>query len=149
MPEFDSKNFDPPAPVAYVTLRHPATGATVSDVPMLIDTGADVTFLPRKVIEQLNIAPIENKVYEVEGFTGGTALVEVVRLKYRSSANVSRGNSWRPINQWGFSAGIFSTPCESFLTDSTGIGMKRNSICPITSPLQTNPSLLFFPRSPN
>ena len=81
MPKYDSKNFDPPAPVAYVTLRHPATGATVSNVPMLMDTGADVTFLPREAIRQLDIAPIENKIYEVEGFTSGTALVEVVQAE--------------------------------------------------------------------
>lgn len=81
MPEFDGKNFDPPAPVAYVTLRHPATGASISNVPMLIDTGADVTFLAREIIEELNIVPEENKAYEVEGFTGGIALAEVVQLE--------------------------------------------------------------------
>jgi len=43
MPDYDAENFEPPAPVAYVTLRNPATGALLSDVPMLIDTGADVT----------------------------------------------------------------------------------------------------------
>jgi predicted aspartyl protease len=81
MPEYDRENFDPSAPVAHVTLRHPATGATISDVPMLIDTGADITFLSRETIEELNIVPEENKAYEVEGFTGGIALAEVVRLE--------------------------------------------------------------------
>jgi predicted aspartyl protease len=81
MPEYEAKHFDPPAPVAYVTLRHLATGATLSDVPMLIDTGADVTFLPREAVEQLNITPVENKVYEVEGFDGGTTLAEVVQVE--------------------------------------------------------------------
>jgi len=37
MPEYDANSFDPPAPVAYATLRHPATGASLSDVPMLTD----------------------------------------------------------------------------------------------------------------
>lgn len=46
MPEYDAENFEPPAPVAYVTLRNPATGVLLSDVPMLIDTGADITLLP-------------------------------------------------------------------------------------------------------
>jgi hypothetical protein len=46
MPKYNTEHFDPPAPVAYVTLRNPATGALLSDVPMLIDTGADTTLLP-------------------------------------------------------------------------------------------------------
>ena len=46
MPEYDAENFEPPAPVAYVILRNPATGVLLSDVPMLIDTGADATLLP-------------------------------------------------------------------------------------------------------
>jgi len=46
MPKYDTENFDPPAPVAYVSIRDPETGASLSDVPMLIDTGADVTLLP-------------------------------------------------------------------------------------------------------
>jgi predicted aspartyl protease len=81
MPVYEAKQFDPPAPVAYVTLRHPATGASISDVPMLLDTGADVTLLPREIIEQLGVEPVKNKVYEVEGFDGGTKLAEVVQLE--------------------------------------------------------------------
>jgi hypothetical protein len=81
MPEYDANQFDPSAPVAHVTLRHPATGASISDVPMLLDTGADVTLLPRECIAQLGIEPVENEVYEVEGFDGGTKLAEVVQLE--------------------------------------------------------------------
>lgn len=79
MPAYDAKQFDPPTPVAYVTLRHPATGASISDGPMLLDTGADVTLLPRETIEQLGVMPIEDKAYEGEGFNGGIKLAEVVR----------------------------------------------------------------------
>jgi hypothetical protein len=77
MPVYEAELFDPPAPVAYVTLRHPATGASLPDAPMLLDTGADVTLLPRKFVEQLGIAPITDKIYELEGFDGGMKLVEV------------------------------------------------------------------------
>jgi len=79
MPSYDAKQFDPPAPVAYVTIRHPATGASIFDVPMLLDTGADVTLLPREIIKQLGVNPVENKIYEVEGFDGDTKLAEVVQ----------------------------------------------------------------------
>ena len=76
MPEYNAENFDPPAPVAYVTLRHPATGASLSDVPMLMDTGADVSLLPRKSVEQLGIDPIADIAYEIQGFDGETKLAQ-------------------------------------------------------------------------
>ena len=81
MPEYDANSFDPPAPVTSVTLRHPATGASLSDVPMLMDTGADVTLLPRDVVEQLGIEPVAGRVYELQGFDGETKLAEVVQLE--------------------------------------------------------------------
>lgn len=56
MPEYDAENFEPPAPVAYVTLRNPVTGVLLSDVPMLIDTGADATLVPVSAIEALKIS---------------------------------------------------------------------------------------------
>jgi hypothetical protein len=55
MPAYDSNLFNPPAPLARVTIRHTSSGATVSDVPMLLDTGADVTLLPQLSVEQLGI----------------------------------------------------------------------------------------------
>jgi len=81
MPKYDADRFDPPAPVANVNLRNPESGASISDVPMLLDTGADVTLLPRDFVDQLGITPVEDKVYEVEGFDGGTKLAEVVQLE--------------------------------------------------------------------
>jgi hypothetical protein len=55
MPSYDASHFDPPAPVARVTLRNPHSGVTVSDVVLLLDTGADVTMLPRMAIERLGV----------------------------------------------------------------------------------------------
>ena len=81
MPEYDAENFDPPAPVAYVTLRNPATGVSLSNVPMLIDTGADATTLPRAYVERLGIEPVKDKVYEAEGFDGQSRLVTLAELE--------------------------------------------------------------------
>ena len=50
---YDATHFDPPAPVARVTLRAGDSGATASDVPLLLDTGADVPLLPRTIVERL------------------------------------------------------------------------------------------------
>jgi len=81
MPEYDSENFDPPAPVAYVTLRNPATGVSLADVPMLIDTGADATLLPQEYVKQLGIEPDKNTLYEVQGFDGEIKFVKTVKLE--------------------------------------------------------------------
>lgn len=51
MPKYDTENFEPPAPVAHVSVRDPETGASLSKVPMLIDTGADVTLLPASYVD--------------------------------------------------------------------------------------------------
>jgi len=81
MPKYDAENFDPPAPVAYVMLRNPATGASLSDVPMLIDTGADVTLLPRGFVDRLDIPVEGNAAYEVQGFDGESKFVDMVHLE--------------------------------------------------------------------
>jgi hypothetical protein len=81
MSKYDAENFDPPAPVAYVTLRNPATGVSLSEVPMLLDTGADVTLLPRRVAVTLGIESSEDTAYEVQGFDGESKLVEMVQLE--------------------------------------------------------------------
>jgi len=81
MPAYDAKLFDPPAPVAHVTLRHPATGASLSEVPMLMDTGADVTLLPRIYVDRLGISSLKEKVYELQGFDGNITQAEAILLE--------------------------------------------------------------------
>jgi hypothetical protein len=80
MPNYDASSFDPPAPVALVTLRHPHNGATVSNVPLLLDTGADVTLLPRTAVERLGVPPLADQQYELMGFDGSTSFAPVVML---------------------------------------------------------------------
>ena len=81
MSDYDAENFDPPAPVAHVTLRHPTTGALLSDVPMLIDTGADISLLPRQSVEQIGVVPIANSAYEIQGFDRETKFAQVVQAE--------------------------------------------------------------------
>ena len=81
MPEYDSENYNPPAPVAHVTLRNPATGAILPNVPMLIDTGADATLLPSNAIEQLGIAVGEDTNIEVQVFDGEIKRLKLVKLE--------------------------------------------------------------------
>jgi len=81
MPDYDAENFDPPAPVAYVTLRNPATGASLQNVPMLIDTGADTTVLPSAYVQKLGVEPNKDKVYEAVGFDGQSKIVNMAELE--------------------------------------------------------------------
>jgi predicted aspartyl protease len=67
---YDSENFDPPAPVASVTICNPETGAIVGNVLMLIDTGADATLIPRSVADQLRLVGDTSSQYELAGFDG-------------------------------------------------------------------------------
>ncbi len=46
MPSYDAEKFAPPAPVARVTLRGVDRTSAVTGVPMLLDTGADVSMVP-------------------------------------------------------------------------------------------------------
>ena len=50
MPPYDD-TFSPAAPIARVSLRHRGSGRTVPDVPMLIDSGADVTLNPKSSVD--------------------------------------------------------------------------------------------------
>ena len=52
MPSYDATRYDPPAAIARVSLqRSDGGGALVRDVVLLIDTGADITLLPRLAVE--------------------------------------------------------------------------------------------------
>lgn len=60
----------PPAPFALLTLRHPQTGAEVTDVAAQLDTAADRTLLPLELVQTLAL----DKVGEIEiGGVGGTS----------------------------------------------------------------------------
>ena len=61
MPAHDD-NVSPPAPIARVGLRHPESGESVADIPMLIDSGADATLLPRSAVATLGIAGTGNDI---------------------------------------------------------------------------------------
>jgi hypothetical protein len=80
MPAYDATHFNPPAPLAQVTLRNPSTGVTVSDVVLLVDSGADVTLLPRQAVEGLGISLATGRGYEIAGFDGSKSFVPAVNL---------------------------------------------------------------------
>lgn len=81
MPSYDSMRFSPPAPIALVKFRNPETGLNCMDVPMLIDSGADATLVPKEVISLLGLNSSNNQLYELAGFDGSITSAEVVRLE--------------------------------------------------------------------
>ena len=69
MPAYDDRLFAPPAPVARVVVRHPDREQSVGDVPMLIDSGADATLLPRAAVASLDLRGTGER-YQLVGFDG-------------------------------------------------------------------------------
>lgn len=80
MPNYDTTRFSPPAPVGVIELRNPATGKVQANVPMLLDTGADVTLLPRESVNQLPIPIDPAQVHELIGFDGARSTTVAVHL---------------------------------------------------------------------
>jgi predicted aspartyl protease len=70
MPIYDASRFAPPAPVARVSFRNPDSGETVSDILMVIDTGADMSFIPVAVVTKLNLQFVTATSYELTAFDG-------------------------------------------------------------------------------
>jgi hypothetical protein len=79
MPRYDAQLYDPPAPVANVTLRA-SNGRAVPDVLLLLDTGADVTLLPRAAVDRLGIDFDPSLQYELVGFDGNRSTTQAVQL---------------------------------------------------------------------
>ena len=81
MPRYESAGYDPPAPLATVGLRASAAGGggVVDDVRMLIDTGADITLLPRAAVSRLG-TPTRTGAYQIIGVDGTRRLADAVDL---------------------------------------------------------------------
>lgn len=77
MPAYDDVGFTPPAPIARVVLRHPDSAAVAADIPLLIDSGADVTLLPKSAISAPGILCSGTK-YDLVAFNGTTIAAEAV-----------------------------------------------------------------------
>jgi hypothetical protein len=77
---YDGSRYDPPAPVAQVTLRNIASGALWPNVPLLLDTGADITLLPRATVDSLGVERLAGVEYELLGFDGTKSTAQAVEL---------------------------------------------------------------------
>lgn len=76
MTKYD-ETFEPPAPIARVQLRNTETGKRVKNVPVLLDTGADISLLPNHFVKLLGVQPLLNESFELEGFYGSEKSAKV------------------------------------------------------------------------
>ena len=82
MPNYESAEFNPPAPMAQVLLRNLESGAVWTDVPMLIDTGADATMIPQSALGLLGLTPITGRQHKLQSFNDSESYSLVVRVEH-------------------------------------------------------------------
>ena len=78
MPVYEAASFDPPAPIARVLLRNPDNQGATAEVLVILDSGADITLVPRAAIERLGIAMVDGESHELIGFDGSRSSSPVV-----------------------------------------------------------------------
>lgn len=91
MTAYDETTFDPPAPVAWAVLQNETTGAEWSNVPMLLDSGADISLVPQAGVEKLNLTIIADKSYELIGFDGRVSVAQATQLNLVFCRRTFRG----------------------------------------------------------
>jgi hypothetical protein len=101
MPVYDTERFDPPAPMAQVTLRDPDNRVLRPDVLMLLDSGANVTLVPQTAVDALGVAIVPDRRYELVGFDGSMSLASVVRLELLFCGRTFRGQFLVIDRAWG------------------------------------------------
>jgi hypothetical protein len=101
MPAYDSVRFEPPAPLARVTLRGVGSGSAPAEVPLLLDWGADVTLVPREAVEAVGAQLLPGKRYELLGFKGSRSVASAVDLEMDFANRTFRGRFLVVDQEWG------------------------------------------------
>ena len=74
-----NSQFDPPAPFIFVRLRTPDTGDESGELPALLDSAADRTIVPIKVIEAFGLKPTGQATFA--GFDGQQSTLSLFDLE--------------------------------------------------------------------
>ena len=91
MTPYEEGWLSPPGPVARVLVRNRDTGQALADVQLLIDSGADVTVIPRHVVDALRIEALPGEGYGLVGFDGNKSTAPVARLELVFCQRLFRG----------------------------------------------------------
>jgi hypothetical protein len=79
---YDSQFYQPPAPVASLTLRTlDGRNQILANVLALLDTGADITVVPRWAMEQLGLIPLVDGGVQLAWYDGSTRSAESVEVE--------------------------------------------------------------------
>ncbi len=87
-----SETYSPPAPIAKVKLRNLETLKSIGDVPMLLDTGSDITLLPKIFCDEIGVKISDTDFLELEGFNQTTSIAFYVNLEFVFINKIFRGN---------------------------------------------------------
>lgn len=66
----DNRQINPPAPFVHVTIERPVSDATTVEIPAQIDSAADITVIPWRLVEELQLVQFGEQ--SVGGFGGYT-----------------------------------------------------------------------------
>ena len=86
-----NETYEPPAPIARVKLRNSETLKTIADVPMLMDTGSDITLLPQNLCNEIGVEVSETESLNLEGFNQAVTEAFYVRLDFIFLNKIFRG----------------------------------------------------------
>ena len=87
-----SETYDPPAPLAKIKLRNPKSLEIIADVPMLLDTGSDITLLPKSFCKKIEAEISDTKFLELEGFNESISIAFYVYIEFIFLNKLFRGN---------------------------------------------------------
>jgi predicted aspartyl protease len=90
MPAYDDRLFSPAAPVVHARLRRSPAEQTQIDIAMLIDSGADVTLVPKSAVDSLGLELSATK-YELIAFDGARSVSEAVQAEIVLLGRIFRG----------------------------------------------------------
>lgn len=82
----------PPAPTIKIKLRNPESLEVITDVPMLLDTGSDITLLPKSFCEKINAEISDTKFLTLESFNESTSITFYVYIEFVFLNKLFRGN---------------------------------------------------------
>ncbi len=91
MPDYDAKQFTPPARLARVAVRTRDHARTVSDVPMLIDSGAAASLIPQSCADRIGLRGDLQEDVVPEAFDGRTSPAKVVDAEVLFLGRAFRG----------------------------------------------------------
>ena len=86
-----SSDYVPPAPTAQITLRNTETLETIRSVPMLLDTGSDITLIPKVFCDLIGVRISSNESLELTGFDGSVSASYYVHLDFVFLNKLFRG----------------------------------------------------------